>query len=472
MARRDSNQAGAGEGSWAKAIRTQVAKTNRRIETEVFLRETQQSRAYRLPAQFAPRGRLREEPRLAYMDVVQQFYQYGTDDEEVTLQLWDTKGPNGEARLIANVGEVFSLDLEWTRRDTIRVHLIGTRPCPNDVHIYYEVFDLGDCGVAYTVPMRAFDNWRTWSQGDKIEGIPLDKRLLFIAVGDRAKLGNMDLDDFAKLNKDQVLSVMEGHSYGNLLVRPSVEDAGLDERPRSKSRSPPCITLSSNSSGDSTPPAPSSPSAGPSSGASRDGSKKSGKSSSLWQDARNRFQRYAGGSSSSTKKKLFQGTLDKEEEKSLRELLLPVFLPKLVKKEEFQTSQTLMQAQAKFEEIPVVDLQKTASSLSSELDWADLSNLSSDLDYLDVTDDDVGPASEEWSGTSGCETPSDKDSTMSAVEKYFSRDSGQGPLPAMDTMDLFLAKKVNESQIVNISTDDSVLDVSRGKTSEQDFMEL
>ena len=153
-------------------------------------------------------------------------------------------------------------------------------------------------------------------------------------------------------------------------------------------------------------------------------------------------------------------------------MLLPVFLPKLVVKEEFQTGQTLKKAQAKFEEIPVVDLQKTASSLSSELDWADLSGLSSELDYLDVTTDDVGQASDEWSGTSGCETPSDKDSTMSTVEMFFSRGSGHGPLPDMDTMDLFLAKKVNESQIVNISTDDSVLEVSHGKTSEQDFMEL
>ena len=37
---------------------------------------------------------------------------------------------------------------------------------------------------------------------------------------------------------------------------------------------------------------------------------------------------------------------------------------------------------------------------------------------------------------------------------------------------MFLAKKVNESQIVNISTDESVLEVSRGKSSDRDAMEL
>ena len=241
------------EADWAKEIKRAVARTSRQIETQVFIREAQQSRAYRLPAQFAPEGRLRESERQAYQTLVKQYYQYGLEDDEVTLELWELQ-KNDVPQRVATVGEVFSLDLEWAARDCLRIHLIATRPSPNAYVLHYEVFDLGFCGLAYTVPMRALDNWRTWSMGDRVAGVPLDKRLLFIAIGDRAKIGNMELEEFARLDKEQVMAIMDTHRYGDNLVRPSIEDAALDER--TASPSPPVYTIATSSSSPSPPSPP------------------------------------------------------------------------------------------------------------------------------------------------------------------------------------------------------------------------
>ena len=41
-----------------------------------------------------------------------------------------------------------------------------------------------------------------------------------------------------------------------------------------------------------------------------------------------------------------------------------------------------------------------------------------------------------------------------------------------DSVEVFLTKKVNNSQIVNVSTDSSVLELSKGQTSDASIMEL
>ena len=200
----------------------------------------------------------------------------------------------------------------------------------------------------------------------------------------------------------------------------------------------------------------------------------------MWQNAAGRLRQAVDASSSagsSTKKKLFQGVLNDEEEQDLRKMMFPVLMPRLIKPEEFQTSQTLHYAARKMESFPVEDLQKTASSLTSELDITDLSDLTSDLDYLDITEDDLGDVSGIYDGsTSGGAVSTDGDTTVSAFAAYWTqRDksgSGQGPLPEKDTFDLFLAKPVNESQIINISTDESILEVSKSQASDQDSMDI
>ena len=41
-----------------------------------------------------------------------------------------------------------------------------------------------------------------------------------------------------------------------------------------------------------------------------------------------------------------------------------------------------------------------------------------------------------------------------------------------DSVEVFLAKQVNESKVVNVSTDDSILEVSKGQVSDSSQMDL
>ena len=48
-----------------------------------------------------------------------------------------------------------------------------------------------------------------------------------------------------------------------------------------------------------------------------------------------------------------------------------------------------------------------------------------------------------------------------------------GPLPMDDSVEVFLAKKLNKSQVVNVSSSSSgVLELSKGKTSDSSMMDL
>ena len=95
----------------------------------------------------------------------------------------------------------------------------------------YDVFDMWAAGNAYAIELRAWDNWRQYAH-DKVEGIPIDKRLVFLALlGDRSQIGNMTLEEFSRLTCDQVEALQDSLKPGMMLVRPSIEEAGLDESP-------------------------------------------------------------------------------------------------------------------------------------------------------------------------------------------------------------------------------------------------
>ena len=47
-----------------------------------------------------------------------------------------------------------------------------------------------------------------------------------------------------------------------------------------------------------------------------------------------------------------------------------------------------------------------------------------------------------------------------------------GPLPMDDSVEVFLAKKLSQSQVINVSTDSSVLEVSKGPASDTSGMDF
>ncbi len=48
----------------------------------------------------------------------------------------------------------------------------------------------------------------------------------------------------------------------------------------------------------------------------------------------------------------------------------------------------------------------------------------------------------------------------------------EGPFPMDNSVEVFLAKKLNKSQVVNVSTDSSVLEISKGKISDSSMMDF
>ena len=214
-------------------------------ELEMWIRETQMARAYAFPPAYAPEGRLREADPSVYMQLCKLHYSYRASIEDLILEL-NEEGMSGEVVRREKVGEVFSVDLEWTPDEAIRLHLIAMRKRRDKVLEHYQVFDLGNVGVAVTFPRIAWDNWRTWGHL-RVEGIPVDKRLAFLAVGDRSQIGNMDLETFSRMTADQVRALTERFIPGQCLVRPSLEEACLIEE-EVRHPTPPLVELSSDSS--------------------------------------------------------------------------------------------------------------------------------------------------------------------------------------------------------------------------------
>ena len=224
---------------------TSRAERSEMARQVMWIREQQQARAYAFPPAFAPDGRLRETEPNRYMQLLRLHYGYRASLEDLTLEL-RTEDEDGEVSERLKVGEVFSVDLQWTEVEAIRVHLIAMRPNTDRVAEHYQVYDLGVSGVAVTIPRQAWDNWRQWGHS-VVEGVPVDQRLLFLALGDRHQIGNMNIEEFTRMTCDQVEALMDRFVPGLMLVRPSLFEAGLVEGPV-KPPTPPIVDLSRDSS--------------------------------------------------------------------------------------------------------------------------------------------------------------------------------------------------------------------------------
>ena len=214
-------------------------------ETNAWIRESQMARAYAFPHAYAPEGRLREAEPLNYMMLMNQHYAFCTSQQDLTLELREADA-NGEVTTRTKVGQAFSANFQWDEYETIRLHIIAVWPNNDQVVKHYDVFDMGSAGNAYAIEMKAWDNWRQFAH-ERAEGVHIDKRLVYLALGDRSQIGNMSLEEFSRLTCDQVEALQDALKPGMMLVRPSMEEAGLDGSPVNKTP-PPVIEISSSSS--------------------------------------------------------------------------------------------------------------------------------------------------------------------------------------------------------------------------------
>ena len=156
-------------------------------ETNAWIRESQMARAYAFPHAYAPEGRLREIKPLNYMMLMNQHYAFRTSQQDLTLELRE-ENEDGEIAVRTKVGQAFSADFQWDEYETIRLHIIAVWPNNDRVVKHYDVFDMGNAGNAYAIDMKAWDNWRQFAH-EKAEGVHIDKRLVYLAIGDRSQIG-------------------------------------------------------------------------------------------------------------------------------------------------------------------------------------------------------------------------------------------------------------------------------------------
>ena len=411
-------------------------------ETNVFIRESQKARAYSFPHAFAPNGKLQSEEVHNYMEVMKQYYEYNSRDQDLILELKEL-GEDNEVRQIWKVGEVYSADFYWTEYETIRLHLIAVRPYYNHCVEHYHVFDLGSAGNAYTIPMHAWDNWRIWAH-DKAEGIHIDKRIIYMAIGDRSQIENMSLEEFSNLTCDEVEALQDKLTPGMHLVRPSIEEACLHEIPETKT-SPPVVDLLSSSSGSDN---------------GRKEEKQEEAEEQKWgfrgnelkarnKARRSRDPRQTGGRMKGGKKGGRGAKTPRIATFPLRPNGLPYpteVLEKMTKL--FTECVTGVSPPRSFPVLLSPTLDETSQSIQSVPDSSDGDTSNGDYRKRDSSYDNV-----------------------SGIEYL---DDSTGPLPRQDSVEVFLAKMANESQIVNISTstDGSMQADTRGQTSDGAEMEV
>ena len=405
------------------------------METNVWIRESQKARAYGFPHAFAPHGRLHSEEVHSYMDVMGYYYEYNSRDQDLILEL---KEDNDEGELVRKwkVGEVYSADFYWSEFETIRLHVIAVRPHHDMVVEHYHVYDMGPAGNAYSVSMEAWDNWRQWAH-DKAEGIHIDKRLVYMLLGDRSQIGNMSLHEFAKLTCDQVEALQDKLSPGMHIVRPSIDDAYLKVEEILKTP-PPVVDLMSSSSGSDSERKE----GGEKEKGYRGNELKAKSKARRSRDPKHIGGRVKGGRGAKAPKTCTQiflrpdGTPYPQSVIEKMDKLFTECLPGVSPPSEFP----ILLSPTLDESVPSLD-----ESVMSIPDTASFDGDTSNGDN------------------------SMKDSSMFNISGVaYLDDYVYGPLPREDSVEVFLAKMVNDSKIVDVSTstDDSVQIVYRGQTSD------
>ena len=434
----------------------------------MWIREQQQARAYAFPPAFAPDGRLREVEPNRYMQLLRLHYGYRASLEDLTLEL-RTEDENGDVTEKKKVGEVFSVDLQWTEVEAIRVHLIAMQPNTDRVAEHYQVYDLGVSGVAVTIPRQAWDNWRQWGHS-VVEGVPVDQRLLFLALGDRHQIGNMNIEEFTRMTCDQVEALMDRFVPGLMLVRPSLFEAGLVEGPV-KPPTPPIVDLSRDSSNsgdeDSHNPGLRRP-ALPPRGSGR-GSFARGSSIGTLPGPRGRGTGYQHLSQRMTQivtpgsvkgrgpRSRFEGLDAQEVPLSPEDAIHLGPDGKPLPKKIVENMEKLF-----LECVHGGSYHNTSESAKTPHDEDHSKSLLEEMTAEEAIEEDFSMDSRD---TSVCNISGVTSFQESTSGSSLSEWEGPGVIPLDDSIEIFFADKINASQIVDVSTDSSVLEAKGGQTN-------
>lgn len=314
---------------------------------------------------------------------------------------------------------------------------------------------MGAAGVGFTVPKEAMENWRLWIN-DVPEGIPFDKRMIFLAVGDRDRIGNISLDEFAKLDFVVIKQLLTNREPGQRMVRPSITEACMTTK---QTTPPPLIELDSSatsspdSEGKEDPATP------------RRGEKR--KLGTIM--TRGRLQKMKNSPRSKPKQQGSSRNLFSNQEKM--DNLTPL---------QREGIKRLLESCVRGGPSPINIKAGVKRAAEEEAEVSKEGNSSGEDDELKEAEtmscpDDFSPNCSgmfEFSMTSASSCAGGNNSQMSSEpevleEKVVRFEMLFGPLPANDSIEVFLARKVNDDSIVDVSTAESDVDAKAGEVSDQ-----
>ena len=154
------------------------------------------------------------------------------EDPEVTLQLWRRDQETGEELLVADVGDLYTVELlspcgEGYFNMNIIVESSESRKLGRSL-LYYSVFDIGHAERAYSIPGEAWFTYMMFREEGKETRLDLDARLLFIAIGERAQLGDdCTLAQFKSFGVNDLINLMQSMTPGKVYKRPTTDEAWL-----------------------------------------------------------------------------------------------------------------------------------------------------------------------------------------------------------------------------------------------------
>ena len=214
-------------------------------DTNRLIKEHQEARSFGFPHFFAPERKLKEHFPNNYMQIMKMHYAFRKSSENLILELKE-ENFHGEVISYVKVGEAFSVDFKWNEYESIRLHLVAIWKNNDRMTEHYQVMDFGVAGLGFTIPNQAWENWRLWGRTE-VTGVPIDIRMIYMLIGDRNQIGAMSLEEFAHMTCDQVEALTRNMKPGMVLNRPTINDARMEEIP-DPSTPPPVIEITSSSS--------------------------------------------------------------------------------------------------------------------------------------------------------------------------------------------------------------------------------
>lgn len=223
------------ENEWAlKRLALKQAKEKAKVAERQFIRKMKEQERilFRVHPRkdFIARYFLKE--RTPYMVENGLWYKYDVPEDqhnpEVTLQMWKKDPETGDLEMVGIAGDLYTLELDFPCGVSMTINIIVESRevrLRDDIGLYFSVYDVGHEDKAYTVFAQGWYNYLLYVEED--QKVELDTRLFFQACGNKYWTGEMSFLQFKTGSRSDFVQLLQSMEPGNNYPRPSVDEAML-----------------------------------------------------------------------------------------------------------------------------------------------------------------------------------------------------------------------------------------------------